>query len=134
GGSQGAHHLNQATVAALELLALAPGALRLTHQTGEADRVAIADAYRRLGLDARVEAFVEDMGSAYAAADLVVARAGAMGCPEVTAVGMPAVLVPYPFAADDHQRRNGEILAAAGAARPILDREPNRPRPAQGPP
>jgi UDP-N-acetylglucosamine--N-acetylmuramyl-(pentapeptide) pyrophosphoryl-undecaprenol N-acetylglucosamine transferase len=128
GGSQGAHHLNEATVAALEVLVRAPGAFRITHQTGEADRVAVADAYRRLGLVARVEAFVEDMGSAYAAADLVIARAGAMSCAEITAVGMPAVLAPYPFAADDHQRRNGEILAAAGAARLILDRELNGPR------
>ncbi len=128
GGSQGAHHLNEAAVAALEDLGPASRTLRITHQTGEADRAWVADAYGRLGLDARVEAFVDDMGSAYAAADLVIARAGAMSCAEITAVGLPAVLVPYPFAADDHQRRNGEILAAAGAARLILDRELDGPR------
>src|SRR5262249_36392605 len=127
GGSQGAHHLNQATVAALELLALAPGALRLTHQTGEADRVAVSDAYRRLGLDARVEAFVEDMGSAYAAADLVIARAGAMSCAEITAGGVPAVFVADPFAAGDPPRRHGGV-PGAGRHRLILDRELNGPR------
>jgi UDP-N-acetylglucosamine--N-acetylmuramyl-(pentapeptide) pyrophosphoryl-undecaprenol N-acetylglucosamine transferase len=128
GGSQGAHHLNEATVAALEVLGTVPDGLRVTHQTGEVDRTWVAEAYRRLGLDARVEAFVDDMGSAYTAADLVIARAGAMSCAEITAVGLPAVLVPYPFAADDHQRRNGEILATAGAARLILDRELDGPR------
>ena len=61
------------------------------------------------------------MGAAYAAADLVVGRAGAMTCAEVTAVGLPAILVPYPYAADDHQRRNAEVLTAAGAAETILD-------------
>src|SRR5262249_17579681 len=110
GGSQGAHHLNEATVAALELLASAPGALHITHQTGEADRVAVTDAYRRLGLAARVEAFVEDMGSAYAAADLVIARAGAMSCAEITAGGIPAAVVACSFRAREHHRPQPRIL------------------------
>ena len=76
-----------------------------------------------LGVAARVEPFIADMGAAYARADLVVARAGAMSCAEVTARGLPAVLVPYPHAADDHQRRNAEVLATAGAAELILDHE-----------
>ena len=65
------------------------------------------------------------MGGAYATADLVISRAGAMSCAEITAVGLPAILVPYPYAADDHQRLNAEVLVAAGAAQMILDRDCN---------
>jgi UDP-N-acetylglucosamine--N-acetylmuramyl-(pentapeptide) pyrophosphoryl-undecaprenol N-acetylglucosamine transferase len=123
GGSQGATHVNDAAVAALEQLGDAARTWRITHQTGAADRDRIAAAYAALGLDVRVEAFITDMGSAYRAADVVVARAGAMSCAEITAMGLPAVLVPYPYAADDHQRRNAEVLADAGAAVVILDRQ-----------
>jgi UDP-N-acetylglucosamine--N-acetylmuramyl-(pentapeptide) pyrophosphoryl-undecaprenol N-acetylglucosamine transferase len=123
GGSQGAHHLNEAGVAALETLGAAARSLRVRHQTGTTDQPRVTDAYRRLGLDARVDAFVDDMGTAYREADLVVSRAGAMSCAEITAMGVASILVPYPYAADDHQRRNAEILASAGAARTILDRE-----------
>ncbi|HJW69041.1 MAG TPA: undecaprenyldiphospho-muramoylpentapeptide beta-N-acetylglucosaminyltransferase, partial [Candidatus Binatia bacterium] len=123
GGSQGAHRLNEAGVAALEALGPIARGLRIRHQTGAVDRGDVAAAYQRLGLDARVEVFVEDMGTAYREASIVVSRAGAMSCAEISAMGLPAVLVPYPYAADDHQRRNAEILAAAGAARVILDRE-----------
>jgi len=123
GGSQGAHHLNEAGVAALEALGGTAGPLRVRHQTGVTDQAAIAEAYRRLGVEARVDAFVDDMGGAYREADVVVSRAGAMSCAEITAMGLPAILVPYPYAADDHQRRNAEIIAAAGGARMILDRD-----------
>ncbi len=123
GGSQGARHLNEAGVAALETLGASAGALRVRHQTGATDQARIAETYRRLGVDARVEAFVDDMGGAYRDADVVVSRAGAMSCAEITAMGLPAILVPYPYAADDHQRRNAEIIAGAGGARMILDRE-----------
>lgn len=123
GGSQGAHHLNEAGVAALDALGAAAGPLRVRHQTGVTDQAQIVEAYRRLGVDARVDAFVDDMGGAYREADVVVSRAGAMSCAEITAMGLPAILVPYPYAADDHQRRNAEIIAAAGGARMILDRE-----------
>jgi UDP-N-acetylglucosamine--N-acetylmuramyl-(pentapeptide) pyrophosphoryl-undecaprenol N-acetylglucosamine transferase len=95
----------------------------VTHQTGAADLEAVRAGYARLGVTARVEPFVTDMGAAYAAADVAVARAGAMTCSELAAVGLPAILVPYPFAADDHQRRNAEVLVAAGAAVMLLDRE-----------
>jgi UDP-N-acetylglucosamine:LPS N-acetylglucosamine transferase len=63
------------------------------------------------------------MGAAYAGADAVIARAGAMTCAELTALGLPSILVPYPFAADDHQRANAQVLVRAGAAEMILDRE-----------
>ncbi len=123
GGSQGASRINAAAVAALQQLGDAARALRVTHQTGTAEHAAVTAAYAPLGLDVRVEPFIADMGAAYRAADVVVARAGAMSCAEITAMGLPAVLVPYPYAVDDHQRRNAEVLAAAGAAVVILDRE-----------
>jgi len=123
GGSAGARRINQATLEALRLLGASARRLAITHQTGVADADETRAGYAALGLAGRVEPFIADMGGAYAAADVVVARAGAMTCAELTAVGLPAVLVPYPYAADDHQRRNAEVLVRAGAAEMILDRE-----------
>jgi UDP-N-acetylglucosamine--N-acetylmuramyl-(pentapeptide) pyrophosphoryl-undecaprenol N-acetylglucosamine transferase len=123
GGSAGAHHLNLAVLEAMSALGPRAHAWDVTHQTGAADLEAVRAGYARLGVTARVEPFVTDMGAAYAAADVAVARAGAMTCSELAAVGLPAILVPYPFAADDHQRRNAEVLVAAGAAVMLLDRE-----------
>jgi UDP-N-acetylglucosamine--N-acetylmuramyl-(pentapeptide) pyrophosphoryl-undecaprenol N-acetylglucosamine transferase len=123
GGSAGAHRLNEAAVAALRLRgARAPG-FDILHQTGATDVDAVRNGYTGAGVAARVVPFIDDMGAAYVAADVVVGRAGAMTCSEVAVVGRPAILVPYPFAADDHQRRNAEVLVAAGAAELILDRE-----------
>ena len=123
GGSAGAHRLNQAMLDALGHLGPTLAALDLTHQTGEADLDMVRAAYAARGLTAHIEPFIRDMGAAYAAADVVVARAGATTCAELTAVGLPAILVPYPYAADDHQRRNAEVLVRAGAADMILDAE-----------
>jgi UDP-N-acetylglucosamine--N-acetylmuramyl-(pentapeptide) pyrophosphoryl-undecaprenol N-acetylglucosamine transferase len=123
GGSGGAHRLNEAAVGALERLGPRAKQLAVTHQTGTSDVEEVRAAYARIGFPARVEPFIADMGAAYAAADLVVSRAGATSCAELTAVGLPAVLVPYPFAADDHQRLNAEVLVGAGAAEMILDRD-----------
>jgi UDP-N-acetylglucosamine--N-acetylmuramyl-(pentapeptide) pyrophosphoryl-undecaprenol N-acetylglucosamine transferase len=123
GGSAGARRLNEALVDAMRVLGAAATRLALTHQTGGADLEVVRAGYAALDLAPRVVPFIEDMGAAYAAADLVVARAGAMTCAELTAVGRPAILVPYPHATDDHQRRNAEVLVRAGAARMILDRE-----------
>ncbi len=123
GGSQGARHLNRAVLDAVGRRGPTARTLRIVHQTGVADRDEVVAGYRTLGIDARVEPFLDDMGGAYAGADVVVARAGAMSCAEITACGRPAILVPYPFAADDHQRRNAEVLVAAGAAEMILDRD-----------
>jgi len=123
GGSAGARRLNQATIEALRLLGSSGHAVQLMHQTGAADVESVRAAYAEAGVAARVEPFIADMGEAYAAADVVVARAGAMTCAELTAVGLPSILVPYPHAADDHQRRNAEVLVAAGAAEMILDPE-----------
>jgi len=123
GGSGGAHRVNEAALGAFEALGTQAARLAITHQTGRADADAVRTAYARLGLAARVDAFIDDMGGAYADADVAIARAGATSCAELTAVGLPAILVPYPFAADDHQRLNAEVLVRAGAAEMILDRD-----------
>ena len=123
GGSQGARRLNDAMLQAAQRLGPSLAGVRIRHQTGAADHERVAAGWARLGGSVRVEPFVVDMGSAYAEADLVIARAGAMSCAEITARGLPAILVPYPHAADDHQRHNAEVLVAAGAAQMILDRD-----------
>ena len=116
GGSQGAHAINLAMVEAAPQLAAHPGGLAITHQTGERDLELVREGYSRAGVEARVEPFLFAMDREMSAADLVVCRAGATTIAELTAAGRPAVLVPLPTAADDHQRKNAEVLAAAGAA------------------
>jgi UDP-N-acetylglucosamine--N-acetylmuramyl-(pentapeptide) pyrophosphoryl-undecaprenol N-acetylglucosamine transferase len=123
GGSQGAHAINVAMVEAAPRLAAHPGGVGITHQTGERDVELVRDGYRRAGVEARVEPFLFAMEREIAAADLVVCRAGATTIAELTAAGRPAVLVPLPTAADDHQRRNAEVLAAAGAAQVIEQKD-----------
>jgi UDP-N-acetylglucosamine--N-acetylmuramyl-(pentapeptide) pyrophosphoryl-undecaprenol N-acetylglucosamine transferase len=97
--------------------------LAITHQTGERDLELVRDAYRRAGLDARVEPFLFAMHREIGAADLVISRAGATTIAELTAAGKPAVLVPLPTAADDHQRRNAELLRDAGAVEVIEEKD-----------
>ena len=116
GGSQGAHAINVAMVEAAPQLAAHAGGLAITHQTGERDLELVRDGYRRAGIEARVEPFLFAMDREMKAADLVVCRAGATTIAELTAAGRPSVLIPLPTAADDHQRKNAEVLAAAGAA------------------
>jgi UDP-N-acetylglucosamine--N-acetylmuramyl-(pentapeptide) pyrophosphoryl-undecaprenol N-acetylglucosamine transferase len=122
GGSQGSHAINVACVAAAPLL-VRGRRLAITHQTGERDLELVRDAYRRAGLDARVEPFLFAMHREIGAADLVIARAGATTIAELTAAGKPAVLVPLPTAADDHQRRNAELLRDAGAVEVIEQKD-----------
>ncbi len=111
GGSQGAHAINEAVRA---LAAALPQPL--LHQTGTADCAACAAAYAPLGGRARAVAFVADMAQAMAEAAVVVARAGASTLGELAAARRPAILIPYPGAADQHQLRNARAYAAAGAA------------------
>lgn len=122
GGSQGAHRINEATMQALPRLAESRGHLQFLHATGERDVPAVRQGYERHGFQAGVEAFFQDMATAYAAADFVIARAGASTIFELAAVGKPALLVPYPFAANDHQRLNAEAMVKAGAAWTVPDR------------
>jgi UDP-N-acetylglucosamine--N-acetylmuramyl-(pentapeptide) pyrophosphoryl-undecaprenol N-acetylglucosamine transferase len=123
GGSQGAHAINVAMVEAAPRLAAYPGGLAITHQTGERDLEFVRDGYRRAGLEGRVEPFLFAMDREMKAADLVICRAGATTLAELTAAGRPSVLVPLPTAADDHQRKNAEVLAAAGAAELLEQRQ-----------
>jgi len=116
GGSQGAHAINEAMIRCLPvLLREAPG-IHIIHQTGERDYNDALAAYRSMGESAEVFKFIEDMPAAFARADLVVCRSGASTVAEIAAAGKPAVFVPFPRAADDHQRVNAEALARHGAA------------------
>lgn len=121
GGSQGAHHINQAVMDALPLLASHQRRLRMAHQTGAADCDEVAQAYQRTTIQAEVAPFFHDMAERYRWADLVLCRAGASTLAELTACGKAAILVPYPHAADDHQRLNALALQQRGAAQVILD-------------
>jgi UDP-N-acetylglucosamine--N-acetylmuramyl-(pentapeptide) pyrophosphoryl-undecaprenol N-acetylglucosamine transferase len=116
GGSLGAKAVNALVVQAAAELRRAGVAFTLTHQTGKDDHEATLAAYRAAGVDAEVRPFIDDMAAEYARADLVVARAGAATVAELTAVGRPAILIPYPHAADDHQTVNARAVAAAGGA------------------
>ncbi|MFN5745181.1 MAG: undecaprenyldiphospho-muramoylpentapeptide beta-N-acetylglucosaminyltransferase [Methylococcaceae bacterium] len=113
GGSLGAQVLNRTLPPALAVIGQ-PCLIR--HQTGEAMRKETEALYAEAGLEAKVDAFVEDMAAAYAWADLAVCRSGAMTVSELAAAGLPAILVPYPHAIDDHQTANAKYLADAGAA------------------
>ena len=116
GGSQGAHAINEAMMRCLpELRRQAPG-IHILHQTGERDYNDALAAYASLGDAAEVFKFIEDMPAAFARADLLVCRSGASTVAEITAAGKPAIFVPFPRAADDHQRVNAEALANEGAA------------------
>ncbi|MEP6939712.1 MAG: undecaprenyldiphospho-muramoylpentapeptide beta-N-acetylglucosaminyltransferase [Rudaea sp.] len=115
GGSQGARALNNALPAALARMPFA-NRPQVRHQCGSKLVDEARAAYARAGVDASVEPFIEDMADAYAWADLVVCRAGALTIAELCAVGIGAVLVPFPAAVDDHQTSNGAWMVAHGAA------------------
>ncbi len=123
GGSQGARAINEAVAGALPLLAEEKDHLSLTHQTGENDFYRIRDAFLGSGLKAEVKPFIEKMVDEFARADLVISRAGATTVAELAAAGKPAIMIPFPFAADDHQRKNAEAVERAGAGRMILQAE-----------
>ncbi|HEY1659625.1 MAG TPA: glycosyltransferase, partial [Candidatus Sulfotelmatobacter sp.] len=116
GGSQGAHAINQAMIRCLpELQRQAPG-IHIIHQTGERDYNDALASYRAAQNSAEVFKFIEDMPAAFARADVVVCRSGASTVAEIAAAGKPSIFVPFPRAADDHQRVNAEALANHGAA------------------
>jgi UDP-N-acetylglucosamine--N-acetylmuramyl-(pentapeptide) pyrophosphoryl-undecaprenol N-acetylglucosamine transferase len=124
GGSQGALALNKTVPAALRLLP-EEGRPVVRHQCGERTIGTARDAYAGSGIDVELLPFIDDMASAYAWADLVVCRAGALTVAELCAVGLPALFVPYPSAVDDHQTANARAMTDAGAAQIIQESELN---------
>jgi UDP-N-acetylglucosamine--N-acetylmuramyl-(pentapeptide) pyrophosphoryl-undecaprenol N-acetylglucosamine transferase len=121
GGSGGAHAINTAMKQAAVYLKDIRG-LQFLHQTGERDVVEVAAGYRDAGVHAVVLPYIHDMAGAYAAADLVVGRSGATTVAELAVCGKRAVLVPFPFAADNHQEYNATSLAARGTAEVIIQK------------
>jgi UDP-N-acetylglucosamine--N-acetylmuramyl-(pentapeptide) pyrophosphoryl-undecaprenol N-acetylglucosamine transferase len=123
GGSQGAHAINMAMVEAAARLAAASPRVAITHQTGERDLEVVRDGYRRAGIEARVEPFLFAMDREMKSADVVVCRSGATTLAELTAARRASILVPFPGATDDHQRKNADVLVKQGAARMVEQRE-----------
>ena len=122
GGSGGAHAINMAMRDAADLLKNVPN-LQVLHQTGEKDVQDVTTGYREAGVKATVLPYLHDMPGAYAAADLVVSRSGATTVAELAVCGKRAVLIPYPYAADNHQEYNARTLAETGAAEVIIQKE-----------
>lgn len=121
GGSRGARTLNRASRESWPLFRQSP--IRILHQSGSGEHHALAEEFQGSGIDGEVVPFIRDMPAAFAQSDLVLGRSGAGGVGEIAAAGMPSILVPLPFAADDHQRKNAEALLNAGAARMVLDKD-----------
>jgi UDP-N-acetylglucosamine--N-acetylmuramyl-(pentapeptide) pyrophosphoryl-undecaprenol N-acetylglucosamine transferase len=120
GGSQGAAALNEVVPRAIAKFG---SRLSVVHQSGPNHATEVQALYAELGVDsARVEAFIDDMPNALARADLVIGRAGAGAVSEICAVGRPSILVPYPYAAGDHQAKNADALVREGAAIRVKDR------------
>ena len=123
GGSQGSRTLNRAVQESWKLWE--PGAVRLIHQTGPTAYQQLASEFQASGIDGEMSPFLADMPAAFAAADIVVSRAGMGTVSELAAAGKPSILVPLPTAADQHQLRNAEAMERIGASRMVLDAEFN---------
>jgi UDP-N-acetylglucosamine--N-acetylmuramyl-(pentapeptide) pyrophosphoryl-undecaprenol N-acetylglucosamine transferase len=123
GGSQGSRTLNHAAQQSWPLFRGSRYPVRITHQTGTSAFEETRGAFAKSGLAGEVVPFIGDMPAAFADADLIVCRSGAGTVSELAAAGKPSILVPFPFAADDHQTRNAEAMERAGAARLVRDAE-----------
>jgi UDP-N-acetylglucosamine--N-acetylmuramyl-(pentapeptide) pyrophosphoryl-undecaprenol N-acetylglucosamine transferase len=123
GGSSGAKSINKAIVDSLPYLYDLKDKIQILHQTGLNDYERIREAYRKAGFKGTITPFIYQMGEAYAVADVVISRAGATTLAELTALGKPAILIPYPYAAGNHQELNARKLLEMGAARMMRDRE-----------
>ena len=116
GGSQGAHRINMILPETLKFMKMDRSKFRIIHQTGIADFERVKRAYGELGVEADVRSFIQDMPRVFRSADLLICRAGATSIAEITASGKAAILIPFPYAVHDHQTKNAEVLARAGAA------------------
>lgn len=123
GGSAGSRTLNQAARQSWPLFRDAGFPIHILHQTGREAWEETRSAFAESGLPGEVVAFIDDMPEAYGSSDLIVSRAGAGAVSEIAAAGRPSILVPYPYAADQHQLRNAEAYERAGAARLVLDKD-----------
>jgi UDP-N-acetylglucosamine--N-acetylmuramyl-(pentapeptide) pyrophosphoryl-undecaprenol N-acetylglucosamine transferase len=123
GGSQGAATINRGMIEALAPLEDIAHDLRIIHQTGEADYNWVKGNYKGKGQKVSVYPFIDEMAPCYREAHLVICRAGATTITELCAWGRASILIPYPYAADDHQRKNAQVLVDLGAGRMILDAE-----------
>lgn len=123
GGSQGAHAINETMCKAIRELEAEVKGLMVVHQTGQKDCDEVRRVYAEAGVQAEVSAFLDDMPSAFARADVVLCRSGASTCAELAASGCVSVFVPFPFATDDHQTRNAQAFVERGAAEMILQKE-----------
>jgi UDP-N-acetylglucosamine--N-acetylmuramyl-(pentapeptide) pyrophosphoryl-undecaprenol N-acetylglucosamine transferase len=128
GGSQGAHALNRVVLEAIPSLLENMPEIHIIHQTGEKDYAEAQAVYLSAMLSAEVSPFIDDMPGAFGRADLLLCRSGASTVAEVTAAGKPAIFVPLPTAADDHQRHNAASLAAGNAAKLLLQSELSKER------
>jgi UDP-N-acetylglucosamine--N-acetylmuramyl-(pentapeptide) pyrophosphoryl-undecaprenol N-acetylglucosamine transferase len=127
GGSAGAHRINVSMMEALASLNEIKSSLKIIHQTGKDDLDFVLKGYEEKGFDAVVRPFIEEMAATYQMADLVVCRAGASTVAELAVCGRAAILIPYPFAAHNHQRINAQKLVERGAAKMIEDGTLNGP-------
>jgi len=121
GGSQGARFINRVVTEMVERNDEIRKYVSIIHQTGAQDKEYVENRYRNAGAIAEVYDFIDDMASVYARSDLVIARAGASTLAELSAAGKPSILIPYPYAAGDHQRFNAETFSTAGAGEVILE-------------
>jgi UDP-N-acetylglucosamine--N-acetylmuramyl-(pentapeptide) pyrophosphoryl-undecaprenol N-acetylglucosamine transferase len=123
GGSSGARSINAAVTDAFNYMYELKDKIQFLHQTGVRDYEGVREAYRKFGYKGTITPFIYQMGEAYAVADLVISRAGATTLAELTALGKPAILIPYPYAAGHHQELNARKLLEMGAAKMIRDSE-----------
>ncbi len=121
GGSQGAHRINTVMMETVKYLDEIRD-LRIIHQTGQTDETVVKKSYKQKGINFEVKAFFNDMGRLYGLADLVVCRAGATTVAELTAMGKPAIFIPFPYAADNHQELNARALCKMGASDMMLQK------------
>ncbi len=123
GGSQGSRAINRAMAEAAPHLSELRQRLRIVHQQGRDTAVDVAGAYAKAGLDAEVRVYIDDMPAVYAASSMAVCRAGATSLAELAAARLPALLIPFPHAADNHQEKNADVFVRAGAAEKLIEKD-----------